>query len=61
MIIREIKEELDTDIEVGTQVYIIEYDHTSFHLSMYCRKEFVFQGCIYSCFLDTNMETEYYI
>ena len=33
---REIKEELDTDIEVGGLITTIEYDYPSFHLSMDC-------------------------
>ena len=33
---REIKEELDTEIEVGNLIDTIEYDYPSFHLSMDC-------------------------
>lgn len=33
---REIKEELDTDIEVGELIDTIEYDYPTFHLSMQC-------------------------
>ena len=33
---REIREELDTDIEVGGLITTIEYDYPSFHLSMDC-------------------------
>ncbi|WP_026653678.1 (deoxy)nucleoside triphosphate pyrophosphohydrolase [Butyrivibrio proteoclasticus] len=33
---REIKEELDTEIEVGQLVDTIEYDYPTFHLSMDC-------------------------
>lgn len=33
---REILEELDTDIEVGNLIDTIEYDYTTFHLSMDC-------------------------
>lgn len=33
---REIKEELDTDIEVGSLIHKIEYDYPAFHLSMDC-------------------------
>ena len=33
-LIREIKEELDTDIEVGGLIDTIEYDYLTFHLSM---------------------------
>lgn len=35
-IIREIKEELDTDIAVGDLIDTIEYDYPNFHLSMDC-------------------------
>ena len=33
---REIKEELDTEIQVGKLIDTIEYDYLSFHLSMDC-------------------------
>ena len=33
---REIKEELDTEIEVGDLIDTIEYDYPTFHLSMDC-------------------------
>ena len=33
---REIKEELDTQIEVGELVDTVEYDYPAFHLSMDC-------------------------
>lgn len=33
---REIKEELDTDINVGELIDTIEYDYPNFHLSMDC-------------------------
>lgn len=33
---REIKEELDTEIEVGLPIDTIEYDYPDFHLSMAC-------------------------
>ncbi|MEZ3503624.1 MAG: (deoxy)nucleoside triphosphate pyrophosphohydrolase [Lachnospiraceae bacterium] len=33
---REIKEELDTNIEVGNLIGTIEYDYPTFHLSMDC-------------------------
>ena len=33
---REIIEELDTEIEVGALIDIIEYDYPEFHLSMQC-------------------------
>lgn len=35
-LVREIKEELDTIVEVGELIDIIEYDYPSFHLSMDC-------------------------
>ena len=33
---REIREELDTEIEVGELFDTVEYDYPSFHLTMYC-------------------------
>lgn len=35
-LIREIREELDIDIEVGNLVDTVEYDYPQFHLKMYC-------------------------
>lgn len=35
-LVREIKEELDTEIEVGELVDIVEYDYPQFHLKMHC-------------------------
>lgn len=35
-LIREIKEELETEIEVGELIDTIEYDYPTFHLSMDC-------------------------
>lgn len=35
-LVREIKEELDTEIEVGKLVDTVEYDYPNFHLTMYC-------------------------
>lgn len=35
-LIREIREELDTDIEVGRMIHTIEHDYPTFHLSMDC-------------------------
>ena len=35
---REIHEELDTDIEVGTLIRTIDYDYPNFHLTMHCFK-----------------------
>lgn len=35
-LVREIREELDTEIEVGALVDTVEYDYPNFHLSMDC-------------------------
>lgn len=35
-LIREIKEELDTEIEVGKLIDTVEYDYPQFHLCMHC-------------------------
>lgn len=35
-LVREIKEELDTDVKVGGWIDTIEYDYPAFHLSMDC-------------------------
>lgn len=35
-LIREIKEELDTEIEVGNLLDVVEYDYPEFHLTMHC-------------------------
>lgn len=35
-LIREIREELDTEISVGKKIDCIEYDYPAFHLSMEC-------------------------
>jgi len=35
-LVREIKEELDTEIRVGEFIHTIEYDYPTFHLSMDC-------------------------
>ena len=35
-LIREIKEELDTEIEVGERIETVEYDYPKFHLTMHC-------------------------
>ena len=35
-LIREIKEELDTEIEVGELIKTVEYDYPQFHLTMHC-------------------------
>lgn len=35
-LVREIREELDTEIEVGELIETVEYDYPEFHLTMYC-------------------------
>lgn len=35
-LVREIKEELETEISVGELIHTIEYDYPTFHLSMDC-------------------------
>ena len=35
-LVREIKEELDTEIEVARKIDCVEYDYPTFHLSMDC-------------------------
>ena len=35
-LVREIKEELDTEIKVGDYLMTVEYDYPNFHLSMDC-------------------------
>ncbi len=35
-IVREIREELDTEIEAGQKIDTVEYDYPQFHLSMDC-------------------------
>lgn len=35
-LVREIKEELDTEIAVGRKLTTVEYDYSEFHLSMDC-------------------------
>lgn len=35
-LVREIREELDTEIQVGELIQAIEYDYPTFHLSMDC-------------------------
>ena len=35
-LVREIKEELDTEIEVQELIDIVEYDYPTFHLTMHC-------------------------
>ena len=43
-LIREIKEELDTEIQVGDYLTTIEYDYPEFHLSMMCYWATVLKG-----------------
>lgn len=33
---REIKEELNVDIEIGMQICTVDYDYPTFHLTMHC-------------------------
>lgn len=35
-LVREIREELDTEIEVGRLIDTVEYDYPNFHLTMHC-------------------------
>lgn len=35
-LIREIREELDSIIDVGELIQLVEYDYPQFHLTMYC-------------------------
>lgn len=35
-LVREIKEELDTEIEVGELLHTVEFDYPKFHLTMHC-------------------------
>lgn len=43
-LIREIKEELEMDIKVGTLINTVEYDYPNFHLSMDCFFASIVQG-----------------
>lgn len=43
-LIREIKEELEVEIEVGEFVHTVEYDYPNFHLSMNCYFANVIRG-----------------
>lgn len=58
---REIKEELDTDIEVGGLIGTIEYDYPTFHLSMACfwckiiRGDIVLKEAQDACWLTKDM------
>lgn len=45
-LVREIKEELDEDITVGSLIDTIEYDYPTFHLSMDCYWSIVINGTI---------------
>ena len=59
-LIREIKEELDTDIEVGDLIETIEYDYPEFQLSMACfwctitRGELVLKEASDACWLTVD-------
>lgn len=35
-LVREIQEELDTEVEVGELIETVEYDYPQFHLTMHC-------------------------
>ena len=35
-LVREIKEELDTEITIRKLIYVVEYDYSQFHLTMDC-------------------------
>lgn len=41
---REIREELDTEIEVGEHITTVEYDYPQFHLSMECFWCYILSG-----------------
>jgi len=43
-LVREIREELDTEIKVGKKITTIEYDYPAFHLSMDCFECSVVKG-----------------
>lgn len=43
-LVREIKEELDTEIVVGDLFEIVEYDYPNFHLTMHCFKCSIISG-----------------
>lgn len=45
-LLREIKEELDTEISVGELLDTIEYDYPNFHLTMHCYLCTVKSGCL---------------
>lgn len=60
-LIREIKEELDTDIEVGGLIGTVEHDYPTFHLSMDCfwckniRGDLVLKEAQDACWLTKDM------
>lgn len=43
-LVREIKEELDTEIAVGELIDVVEYDYPNFHLTMHCFKCTIISG-----------------
>ena len=43
-LIREIKEELDIEIEIDTYIDTVEYDYPQFHLTMHCYKCRILDG-----------------
>ena len=43
-LVREIKEELDTEIQVGDFLTTVEYDYPNFHLTMHCYMCTVIKG-----------------
>ena len=45
-LVREIKEELDTEVEVGDLLGTVEYDYPTFHLSMQCFLCRIKSGCL---------------
>ena len=45
-LVREIREELDTEIKVGELLCTVEYDYPSFHLIMHCFKCSVVSGAL---------------
>lgn len=45
-LIREIKEELDTEIAVDKYIHTVEYDYPTFHLSMKCYVCHVVEGAL---------------
>lgn len=52
-LIREIKEELEVDIEVGEHLITIDYDYPNFHLTMHC-----FISCICGGELHLNAHND---